>query len=68
MIAIAQGDAFGFMKLCAFIITELKNLSAASRASIPHQQQMNANSSAPAAVANPNPNFAATSSAFSRIT
>lgn len=28
-----QGDAFGFMKLCAFIITELKNLSAASRAS-----------------------------------
>ena len=27
-----QGDAFGFMKLCAFIITELKNLSAASRA------------------------------------
>jgi hypothetical protein len=28
-----EGDAFGFMKLCAFIITELKNLSAASRAS-----------------------------------
>jgi hypothetical protein len=27
-----QGDAFGFMKLCALIITELKNLSAASRA------------------------------------
>jgi 5'-AMP-activated protein kinase catalytic alpha subunit len=27
-----EGDAFGFMKLCAFIITELKNLSAASRA------------------------------------
>jgi hypothetical protein len=33
-----QGDAFGFMKLCAFIITELKNLSAASRAQ--QQQQM----------------------------
>lgn len=28
-----EGDAFGFMKLCAFIITELKNLSAQSRAS-----------------------------------
>ena len=27
-----EGDAFGFMKLCALIITELKNLSAASRA------------------------------------
>ena len=27
-----KGDAFGFMKLCALIITELKNLSAASRA------------------------------------
>ena len=26
-----EGDAFGFMKLCALIITELKNLSAASR-------------------------------------
>jgi hypothetical protein len=26
-----QGDAFGFMKLSALIITELKNLSAASR-------------------------------------
>jgi 5'-AMP-activated protein kinase, catalytic alpha subunit len=29
-----QGDAFGFMKLCALIITELKNLSAASRANM----------------------------------
>lgn len=28
-----EGDAFGFMKLCARIITELKNLSAASRTS-----------------------------------
>eukprot|EP00605_Chrysophyceae_sp_TOSAG23-4_P001245 GSChrysophyteH1.ASY1.ANO1.1356.1 assembled CDS len=27
-----EGDAFGFMKTCAMIITELKNLSAASRA------------------------------------
>lgn len=27
-----EGDAFGFMKLCALIITELKNLSVASRA------------------------------------
>lgn len=27
-----EGNAFGFMKLCALIITELKNLSAASRA------------------------------------
>jgi 5'-AMP-activated protein kinase catalytic alpha subunit len=27
-----EGDAFGFMKLCALIVTELKNLSAASRA------------------------------------
>lgn len=27
-----QGDVFGFMKLCSLIITELKNLSAASRA------------------------------------
>ena len=26
-----QGDVFGFMKLSALIITELKNLSAASR-------------------------------------
>jgi 5'-AMP-activated protein kinase catalytic alpha subunit len=26
-----EGDAFGFMKLCALIITELKNLSAASK-------------------------------------
>ena len=26
-----DGDVFGFMKLCALIITELKNLSAASR-------------------------------------
>jgi 5'-AMP-activated protein kinase catalytic alpha subunit len=39
-----EGDAFGFMKLCAFIITELKNLSAASRqqqqaAAAPQQQQ-----------------------------
>ena len=30
-----QGDALGFMKLCALIITELKNLSAASRANPP---------------------------------
>eukprot|EP01035_Chromulina_nebulosa_P037299 gene37299-50336_t len=28
-----EGDSFGFMKLCAFIITELKNLSAQYRAS-----------------------------------
>jgi hypothetical protein len=28
----SQGDAFGFMKLCSLIVTELKNLSAASRA------------------------------------
>eukprot|EP01034_Spumella_vulgaris_P026159 gene26159-32694_t len=36
-----EGDAFGFMKLCAFIITELKNLSAASRASsAPSSQQV----------------------------
>lgn len=28
-----EGDAFGFMKLCARIITELKNLSAASKSS-----------------------------------
>jgi hypothetical protein len=34
-----KGDAFGFMKLCAFIITELKNLSAASRASGPSSNQ-----------------------------
>jgi hypothetical protein len=35
-----EGDAFSFMKLCAFIITELKNLSAASRTqSQQHQQQ-----------------------------
>eukprot|EP00601_Ochromonadales_sp_CCMP2298_P010920 CAMPEP_0173249996 /NCGR_PEP_ID=MMETSP1142-20121109/19344_1 /TAXON_ID=483371 /ORGANISM="non described non described, Strain CCMP2298" /LENGTH=662 /DNA_ID=CAMNT_0014182715 /DNA_START=241 /DNA_END=2229 /DNA_ORIENTATION=+ len=47
-----EGDAFGFMKLCAFIVTELKNLSAASRhagiqaqsagrgaSQIPHQPQ-----------------------------
>ena len=27
-----EGDAFDFMKLCAMTITELKNLSAASRA------------------------------------
>jgi len=33
-----EGDAFGFMKLCALIITELKNLSAASRASIAIQR------------------------------
>lgn len=29
-----EGDAFSFMKLCALIITELKNLSAASRAAM----------------------------------
>jgi hypothetical protein len=34
-----EGDSFGFMKLCAFIITELKNLSAASRAQQQQQQQ-----------------------------
>ena len=33
-----EGDAFGFMKLCARIITELKNLSAASKSS---SSQMN---------------------------
>ena len=41
-----EGDAFGFMKLCALIITELKNLSAASRA----------NPVNPPANPNPNPN------------
>lgn len=34
-----EGDAFSFMKLCAFIITELKNLSAASRTATSQQQQ-----------------------------
>ena len=28
---VSQGDIFGFMKLCSLIITELKNLSTASR-------------------------------------
>ncbi|KAJ1399589.1 hypothetical protein B484DRAFT_247885 [Ochromonadaceae sp. CCMP2298] len=37
-----EGDAFGFMKLCAFIITELKNLSAASRAAAPSAQAVQA--------------------------
>merc|ERR1711871_271627 len=32
-----EGDAFGFMKLCSKIITELKNLSAASRSSTQQQ-------------------------------
>jgi 5'-AMP-activated protein kinase catalytic alpha subunit len=32
-----EGDAFGFMKLCSKIITELKNLSAASRSSAQQQ-------------------------------
>eukprot|EP01041_Mallomonas_annulata_P008606 gene8606-17757_t len=31
-LSLYKGDAFGFMKLCALVITELKNLSAASRA------------------------------------
>ena len=34
-----EGDAFSFMKLCARIITELKNLSAASRNQAQLQQQ-----------------------------
>jgi len=33
-----EGDSFGFMKLCALIITELKSLSAANKSS--SQQQM----------------------------
>lgn len=35
-----EGDAFGFMKLCALIITELKNLSAASRGQMAVSSQM----------------------------
>lgn len=46
-----QGDAFGFMKLCAFIITELKNLSAASRANAGSASASAAASSASAAAA-----------------
>ena len=52
-----EGNAFGFMKLCALIITELKNLSAASRAQqqamaaqqqqLLHHQQVNMGSSSP---------------------
>ena len=41
-----EGDAFGFMKLCALIITELKNLSAASRAN-PPQPAVNPSSNQP---------------------
>lgn len=37
-----EGDAFGFMKLSALIITELKTLSAASR-STPSPQSINSN-------------------------
>jgi 5'-AMP-activated protein kinase, catalytic alpha subunit len=37
-----EGDAFGFMKTCSLVITELKNLSAASRALQVHQQQQQA--------------------------
>lgn len=33
-----EGDTFGFMKLCSLIITELKNLSAQSRAQAQQQQ------------------------------
>jgi len=40
-----EGDAFGFMKLCALIITELKNLSAASRANMALQREAQATSS-----------------------
>jgi 5'-AMP-activated protein kinase catalytic alpha subunit len=38
-----EGDAFGFMKLSALIITELKTLSAASRSAAPPQQPVNPN-------------------------
>eukprot|EP01040_Poterioochromonas_malhamensis_P009687 gene9687-10521_t len=33
-----EGDSFGFMKLCAFIINELKNMSSASRTTNKQQQ------------------------------
>ena len=36
-----EGDTFGFMKLCAMIITVLKNLSAASRQAVQVLQQQN---------------------------
>jgi hypothetical protein len=41
-----EGDAFGFMKLCAFIVTELKNLSAASRNAGAAQAAAQANANA----------------------
>jgi len=36
-----DGDIFGFLKLCALIITELKNLSAASRGQMSVQTNVN---------------------------
>lgn len=49
-----EGDSFSFMKICSMIITELKNLSAASRAM--QQMQLNASKGAHAAVPMPPPN------------
>ena len=50
IISFIQGDAFSFMKLSALIITELKNLSAASRM---QQQQATATSTAATGAADP---------------
>ena len=46
-----EGDAFSFMKICSMVITELKNLSAASRAM--QQMQMNNSGIMPAGTRNP---------------
>ena len=48
-----EGDPFGFMKTCAMVITELKNLSAASRALALQQQQAMQHAQAAAAMADP---------------
>ena len=42
-----EGDVLGFMKLCALVIAELKNLSAANRAMAAQQQQMQQGGGAP---------------------